>query len=105
MFDATYFRTALEADVRSAGHEPIVDIHLLNGHAHRVRSVVEAKDNYVVLETYQPRLDGTRGRQQWGVENTDGADVLRAAVSYESVAEIVITPVRETTRPRIGFGG
>lgn len=105
MFDATYFRTALQSDVSAAGHEPIVDIHLLNGHAHRVRSVVDAKDNYVVLETYQPRLDGTRGRQQWGAEHTDGADVMRAVVSYESVAEVVITPVRDTDRPRIGFGG
>ena len=105
MFDATYFRTALEADVRSAGREPIVDIHLLNGHAHRVRSVVDAKDNYVVLETYQPRLDGSRGRQQWGAEGTDGAEVMRAVVSYESVAEVVITPVTDADRPRIGFGG
>jgi hypothetical protein len=105
VFDATYFRTALQADVNASGREPIVDVHLLNGHAHRVRSVVDAKDNYVILETYQPRLDGTRGRQQWGADHTDGAEVMRAVVSYESVAEVVITPTRDADRPRIGFGG
>ncbi len=107
MFDKSYFESMLAQHIRAAGAEPTVEVHLSNGQGHRVRSVIEAADGYVVLEAYQRRAEitGTHGRWQ---NDKDPAvkpsEIHHAIVSYDSILQVVITPTETTEGPRIGFG-
>jgi hypothetical protein len=107
VFDKSYFEAGLPAHIKTAGAEPTVEVHLLNGQGHRVRSVIDATDGYVVLEAYQRRAEitGTKGRWQ-GKEGTDASanEVHHAIVSYDSISQVVITPTESVDGPRIGFG-
>ena len=106
MFDKSYFNTSLADHIKAAGDGPLVEVHLINGQGHRVRSVVEATEGYVVLEAYQRRgeLTGNKGRWQ-GASDTSagGQDLHQAVVSYHTIAQIVITPTDAAETPRIGF--
>lgn len=106
MFDKSYFQAGLPAHIKAAGAEPTVEVHLLNGQGHRVRSVIEATEGYVVLEAYQRRAEitGTKGRWQPG-KAADGAagEIHHAIVSYDSISQVVITPTEAAETPRIGF--
>ena len=106
MFNSAYFRTGLPAHLEAAGAEPSVEVHLINGQTHRVRSLVEAADGYAVLEVYQRRAEMTGNRANWhGALSSNGTDeVQRAVVAYESIAQIVITSTKSADIPRIGFG-
>ena len=107
MFDAAYFTNALPAHLKSAGDGPAVEIHLSQGHVHRVRAVVETTPGYVVVEAYRHRIDGNRSGQQWGgppQDDASPADMLRAVLAYEAIAAIVITPAEDAVAARIGFG-
>jgi len=49
--------------VTSGDRRPsVVEVQLLSGHAHRVRSIVEITPGSVTLETYQPKGDLTHER-------------------------------------------
>src|SRR4051812_12204798 len=105
MFDAAYFRTTLPKELDAAGAEQTVELHLTGGHGHRVRSVAEVTDGYVVLEVYQHRgeLSGTKGRWHGASDASGGEEeTQRAAVSYESIAQIVIRTDRAAPGERIG---
>jgi hypothetical protein len=106
VFDATYFRKGLAAHTEAAGAEATVEVHLVNGQAHRVRSVIEVSDGFVLLEVYQRRPEITSTRSQW-LGNAPGAagpnEIHRAAVTYESITQIVITPAESKGSSRIGF--
>jgi len=105
VFDKSYFEDGLPAQIKAAGADPTVEVQLVNGQGHRVRSVIDAADGYVVLEAYQRRAEitGTKGRWQGG--GKPGAnEVHLAIVSYDSISQIVITPTEEVDGPRIGFG-
>lgn len=107
MFDAAYFRTGLPSQLEAAGPEPSVELHLVNGQAHRVRSLVEAADGYAVLEVYQRRAEMSGLRAYWrgSAPATNPMDeVQRAVVAYESIAQIVITPTQSSAAVKIGFG-
>jgi hypothetical protein len=107
VFDAAYFRTGLPSQLEVAGAEPSVEIHLVNGQAHRVRSLVEAADGYAVLEVYQRRAEISGVKAYWrgsGHPNDAIDEVQRAVVAYESIAQIVITSTKSADIPRIGFG-
>jgi len=107
VFDKSYFEDGLLAHVKAAGSEPTVEVHLLNGQGHRVRSVIDATDGYVVLEAYQRRAEitGTKGRWQGKKGAEAGAnEIHHAIVSYDSISQVVITPTESVEGPRIGFG-
>jgi len=107
VFDAGYFKTALPAQVQAAGDGPAVEVHLTQGHVHRVRAVLETTPGYVVVEVYRHRIDGSRTGQQWGGPARDdpsASDLQQVSLSYESIAAIVITPAEDLTAARIGFG-
>ena len=107
MFDAAYFRTGLPSQLEAAGPEPSVELHLVNGQAHRVRSLVEAADGYAVLEVYQRRAEMSGLKAYWrgSAPATNPMDeVQRAVVAYESIAQIVITPTQSSAAVKIGFG-
>lgn len=107
MFDAAYFRTGLPSQLEAAGAEPSVEIHLVNGQAHRVRSLVEAADGYAVLEVYQRRaeISGVKAHWRGSTPATNPVEeVQRAVVAYESIAQIVITPTQSVEAVKIGFG-
>jgi len=106
MFNADYFRKPLAAHAKAAGAEALVEVHLMSGQGHRVRSVVEVTDDYVVLEVYQRRPEMSGGRSHWaGSGDTETApnETHRAVITYESIAQIVITPSESKAASRIGF--
>ncbi len=106
MFNSAYFRTGLPGHLEAAGAEPSVEIHLINGQTHRVRSLIEAADGYAVLEVYQRRAEMTGNRANWhgALSGNSTDEVQRAVVAYESIAQIVITSTKSADIPRIGFG-
>jgi hypothetical protein len=107
VFDKLYFEAMLAQHIQAAGPEPTVEVHLVNGQGHRVRSVLQTADGYLVLETYQRRAEitGTKGRWQGESEPSAKADDLHhVIVSYDAISQIVITPTETTEGPRIGFG-
>jgi hypothetical protein len=106
VFDASYFKNGLADQITATGGKATVEVHLVNAHTHRVRSVIDAEPGHVVLEAFRQRVDGGRADQYWeAVQPADGGshEVARIVVAYESIAEIVITPADDASMPRIGF--
>ena len=106
MFDKSYFKSMLTQHIEAAGAEPTVEVHLVTGQGHRVRSVLETADGYVVLETYQRRAELTGNHGRWQGERDASAkatDLHHVVVSYDSISQIVITPTETVDGPRIGF--
>jgi hypothetical protein len=112
MFTAEYFRTQLQRDIEALGGEPVVEVYLVNGHSHRVRSVIEMPQGYVMLEVYQSKGDPLLQGTKWGAAATTGApssaaggvqETRRVAISYESLVEVRIDPSESHARVRPGF--
>ena len=105
MFDQNYFLTAFVRDVEAAGGHPIVEVQLISGHAHRVRSVVEAGAGTVTLETYLTKGDLAHERPQFGTEEsgTGVRDTFRTVIAYEGIAAVVLDPTPSHVRARPGF--
>ena len=105
VFDAKYFRTTLAAQAKAIGGEPTVEVHLINGQSHRIRAVAEVTDGYVVLDVHQRRAETIGSKTHWtGDASSDMSDIMRAVVSFESIAQVVIVPPEAVSTPRIGFG-
>jgi hypothetical protein len=106
VFDKAYFNSVLASQIKAAGDEPTVEVHLVSGQGHRVRSIIDAADGYVVLETYQRRAELTSRQGRWvGTKETSLGDheLHHAVVSYHTISQIVITPTDKSEGPRIGF--
>ena len=104
MFDAEYFRTTLPRDVAAMGDDPIVEIHLVSGQAHRVRAVTEIATGVVTLEAYLAKGDLAHHRPRFGQATEDATPAtFRAVVSYESIVAVVLDPSQENVRTRPGF--
>ena len=107
MIDSTYFRSRLAADVRAFEQGSIVEVHLLNGQFHRLKSVLEVQEGYAILDVYRARSEEAIARRDtpeevFGVGNTGDTD--RAVVAYESISQVLVIPARNAGA-RIGFGG
>ena len=105
MFDQNYFQTAFLRDVAAAGGHPIVEVQLTSGHAHRVRSVVDAGSGTVTFETYLTKGDLAHERPQFGMEGSGAGerDTFRAVIAYEAIAAVVLDPTPSHVRGRPGF--
>jgi hypothetical protein len=106
MFDADYFSTSLRRDVDAVGGEPIVELSLLSGHTHRIRSVLEVRDGHVVLEAYQLKGDLAHEHPRFVAPGASlGADeaTIRVVAAYESVSAVVIDSSHSQVRARPGF--
>jgi hypothetical protein len=106
VFDSEYFRTSLQADVDAMGGQAVVEVHLLTGRMHRLRSVLSVHSGYVTLEAYQPRVDEPTREPRWKEEPRPGTaahQTQRAVVSYESIATVAITSAHAADLPGIGF--
>ena len=103
MFDATYFRTLLKRDVEAAGGNPIVDLVLVGGHAHRVRSVLAVDEGRLTIEAYQMRGDLAHQRPRFGDASTS-YETLRVVVSCESIVAVVFDPSPVQPKRSTGFG-
>ena len=101
MFDANYFQATLPHDVQAAGGSPVVEVSLLNGHVHRVRSVLQAGQGHVTFAVHQVRGDLSHERPRFGAG--DGDDAVRVAVAYESIAAVMIDPAPDKVKGRPGF--
>ena len=108
MFDANYFSTQLRRDTDAMGGDPIVEVSLLNGHTHRIRSVVDVRDGYVVLEAYHLKGDLAHQRPRFAEADTATApttdqSIFRVTAAYESISAVVIDPSQSQVRARPGF--
>jgi hypothetical protein len=104
MFDANYFRTVLPRDVEAAGGSPVVELLLVGGHAHRVRSVVDVTDGLITFDAYQVRGELTNHRPRYGQTSVESSETFRVVVSCESIVAVVLDPApAQTTRTRPGF--
>lgn len=105
MFDAEYFRTTLARDIESMGGSPIVEVHLINGQAHRVRSIADIAAGVVTLEAYLGKGDLTHQRPRFAqaITDTEPHEMFRAVVSYESIASVVLDAGATHERARPGF--
>jgi hypothetical protein len=106
VFDASYFKNGLAEHIAATGAKATVEVHLVNAHTHRVRSVVDATPGHVVFEAYRQRVDGGRSEQYWLAQapaDEGSHEVVRIIVAYEAIAEVVITPAEDANLPRIGF--
>lgn len=106
MFDDSYFRTTLLRDVEAAGGHPIVEVQLLSGHAHRVRSVVEVGSGTVTLETYITKGDLAHERPHFGdvdSSTSDAKETYRTVIAYEGIAAVILDPAPAHVRVRPGF--
>jgi hypothetical protein len=105
MFDETYFRTKLNRDVEATGGQPIVEIQLSSGHAHRVRAVIEITPGSITLETYLARGDLAHEKPRFGAPDGDVAarSTFRAVIAYESIAAVIFDPSPVQVRNQPGF--
>src|ERR1043165_23470 len=105
MFDENYFRTSLQRDVDASGGTPVVEIQLVSGHAHRVRSVLEVNTGSVTLETYLAKGDLVHERPRFGEAHREGVerDIFRTVIAYESIAAVIFDPTPSQVRVRPGF--
>jgi hypothetical protein len=106
MFDADYFNTRLRRDTDAMGGDPIVEISLLNGHTHRIRSVVDVTSGYVVFEAYHLKGDLAHQRPRFAQPDTKAGDdesVFRVSATFESISAVVIDPSATQVRTRPGF--
>ena len=105
MFDESYFRTTLHRDVEAAGGQPVVEVQLISGHAHRVRSIVEVGSGMVTLETYLTKGDLAHERPRFGAPEVDAGpgDTFRTVIAYESIAAVILDPSLSQVRARPGF--
>jgi hypothetical protein len=108
MFDADFFSTRLRRDTDAMGGDPIVEISLLNGHTHRIRSVVDVTSGYVVFEAYHLKGDLAHQRPRFAEADSSAAlatdeSIFRVTIAYESVTAVVIDPSQTQVRARPGF--
>ena len=105
MFDETYFRTTLIRDVEATGGSPVVEIQLMSGHAHRVRSVLDVSAGCVTLETYLAKGDLAHERLRFGEATPDAGvrDTFRTVIAYEGIAAVILDPLPSQVRARPGF--
>jgi hypothetical protein len=104
VIDAEYFRTDLSRDIEATGPNASVELHLRNGRALRLRSVLDAKAGFVVLEVFLARDEGSRP-PRWGEETPAGRPqpTYRASVAYEAIAAVTVSDLQVTAGPRVGF--
>lgn len=106
MFDETYFTTILPRDLEAAGGFPVVEVQLVSGHAHRVRSVLETSADRVTLETYVARGDLAHERPRFGDSaGAPGArETFRTVIAYQSIVAVVFDSTSTSqVRVRPGF--
>jgi hypothetical protein len=105
VIDSEYFRTILQTQVDQGGGEAVVELHLVGGRTHRLRSVTAVQGGYVTLEVYRARGDSGTGGGHWRGKSPKPdpqEETLRAVVPYESIVDLTVTPAT-TGRPGIGF--
>jgi hypothetical protein len=103
MFDANYFRTVLPRDVEAAGGSPIVEVLLLGGHVHRVRSVLSLEGGLVTFEAFQMKGDLAHQRPRFGQTSAAPYETFHVVVSCESIVAIVLDPSPTHPKSRPGF--
>jgi len=103
MFDANYFRTVLPRDVEAAGGSPIVELLLVGGHVHRVRSVVSVDDARATFEAYQMKGDLAHQRPRFGQTSEAPYETFRVVVSLENIVAVVFDPSPTHPKSRPGF--
>lgn len=103
MFDAAYFRTDLQLDVDASGGSPIVELLLVGGHSHRVRSVIAVAEGRVTFEAYQMKGDLAHQRPRFGQSSAAPYETFRVVVACENIVAVVFDPSPTHPKSRPGF--
>ncbi len=103
MFDAKYFKSQLPKDIDAVGGSPIVELLLVGGHTHRLRSVLEVDDGRITCEAYQMKGDLAHQRPRFGQTSVAPYEVFRVVMSCESIVAVVIDPSPSHPATRPGF--
>ena len=105
MFTAEYFRTRLRAEAEATGGAYVVEVYLINGHSHRVRTIRDTPQGYVLLEVYQQRADPSKQPMSWegAPESNPSQETRLVALSYDGIAEVRIEPALPRARTLPGF--
>jgi hypothetical protein len=106
VLDSEYFRKGLQADVDAMGGKAVVEMHLINGRSHRLRSVVSIQQGYVTLEAYRNQGSETpaAGWEEVNREGRSPYETERMVAAYEAIGSVRITPARPAGAPGLGFG-
>ncbi len=102
-FDAEYFRSTLATDIAAGGNDPVVELVLTSGHSHRLRSVVEVRDGYLVVELHERKSELATARQSWKSGRERDTTGMRAVVSFDSIVMVTIDPSASHARGKPGF--
>ena len=106
MLNASYFRNNLNTDAAALGGTPTVEVVMINGLRHRVRSVLHIEDGYVTIEVYsnrasQPLTQARAEDELFGISTP--ADTERVTVAYDAIVEVLVNAVRKKDGGKIGF--
>ncbi|HEX3159398.1 MAG TPA: hypothetical protein VHQ45_12835 [Gemmatimonadaceae bacterium] len=108
MFAADYFQGQLRRNAESMAGAPVVEIYLVNGHSHRVRSIVEVTPGFVTLDVYQVKGDRSQQQPRWDDESVaaqgSALETMRTSIAYDSITEVRFEPSTVHVRAQAGFG-
>ena len=108
MFAPEYFQSQLRRNAEAMTGSPVVEIYLVNGHSHRVRSIVEVTPGFVTLDVYQVKGDRSQQQPRWDDGSAAGegpaAELMRTSIAYDSIAEVRFEPSTVHVRAQAGFG-
>jgi hypothetical protein len=102
-FDAAFFKTGLQEQIRGLGGVPVVRLILHDGREFLVRSVRQAAQGYVALEIYPPQ-----GTSRGQFEFPPAASLIElttypTAIAYEAIAQVFLQAAPADQGSRLGF--
>jgi hypothetical protein len=102
-FDAQFFSTGLQEQIRGLGGAPVVRVILHDGREFLVRSVRQAAPGYVTLEIYPPQ-----GSSRGAFEFPPAASLIDlstypTAIAYEAIAQVFLQAAPADQGTRLGF--
>jgi hypothetical protein len=102
-FDASYFTSGLQDQIRGLSGVPVVRVILHDGREFLVRSIREATPGYVTLEIYPPQ-----GTSRGDFEFPPAVSLIElttypTAIAYEAIAQVFLQAAPADQAPRLGF--
>lgn len=102
-FDALFFKTGLQEQLRGLGGVPVVRVILHDGREFLVRSIRQAAQGYVTLEIYPPQ-----GTSRGAFEFPPAASLIDlttypTAIAYEAIAQVFLQAAPPDQGSRLGF--
>jgi hypothetical protein len=102
-FDALFFNSTLQEQIRGLGGVPVVRVILHDGREFLVRSIRQAAQGYLTLEIYPPQ-----GISRGQFEFPPAASLIDlatypTAIAYEAIAQVFLQAAPADQGTRLGF--